>query len=108
MELPGSADIADLQFSQFVSCRTKSFFDINQLNTELLALPPRHWDEDENYLKENTTFYGRECAERAIALYETYQNDLIKVEEQKQCLLQVVERNRRKYSTLSKGEIVNN
>lgn len=107
---PGN--ISDLKLRDFVSCRTKLFFGINQLNTDFLALHPGLWETNGNYKnqKEKIRYLMvvNDCAERAVALYGTFKGELTKKEGQRQSLLQVVERNRKTYSTLSKAEIVNN
>ena len=101
-----SADFQNKTVADFVTPRSRYFFEACNLSTDFLSFDPNDWDNRADY-KKSTEFVHKlnvvnDCAERGVALMQTYNNILTKNEDQKQYLLQVVEQHRRRVSNASK------
>src|SRR6476619_2863808 len=88
--------ITDLQMSRI-------FFETLGVDNSFLDLPVESWPDSTSYKKaaaaaKNLTCVN-DCAERGVALIQTFNETLTRDEEQKQYLLQVVERHRRDFVT---------
>lgn len=101
--------IKDIKLTDFISKNTchffKTLFDQNivAISTDFLKIDPSKWFNDENYLKaENIVKHllvVNDAAERAIQLIKDYNEVVLKDEEQKQYLFQVVEKYRKDIKT---------
>lgn len=101
-------DISNISLPDFVSKRTMMFFDILKLNTDFLKIHPRLWENNESFLLARETVKKltviNDASERSIALYQNYM-DNVKTNDQKQYLLQVAEKGRKRFKRLRKQEI---
>ena len=79
-----------------------SFFKISRLDTSFLKIPVESWSSDRSYIEGQQYCKNLAClndvAERGIQLIQQF-NKTTKDEEQKQCLLQVVEQHRQNFGT---------
>lgn len=109
----GSLDestISQLTLSDFVSQNTSKFFVAMQTNTAFLQEDPYSWDSSESY---NTSCHRaqqlkvvNDAAERGVSLIQNFNSVITNQEEQKQYLLQVVERHRQHFPESKKSVIV--
>lgn len=85
----------------FCSQRTLDFWDITQLSKSFIELDPKLWESCEEFKKLKDRISSlrvvNDCAERGVALIQSYCGKITKNEQQLQFLLKVVEDNRRKY-----------
>lgn len=92
------SDIMSKEIPDFVTQNTKYFFDTLGINREFLNIDPSKWETNEHYM------YGlniaknlkvvNDCAERGIALIQSFNQCITHDEAQKQYLLQAVEDHR--------------
>lgn len=98
----------NLSLSNFVSKRTKMFFQILEISTDFLKIHPYRWEDNASYLNARATVEKltvvNDAAERSISLYQG-SKDKAKSNQQKKYLLQVVENERKKYGKLRKSDI---
>lgn len=101
--------IEALNISHFVTKRTLNFFKITGIDSSFLNQHPRLWENNKIYQKARKSVESlpvvNDAAERSIALYQQYK-DKACGEEQRENLLQVVERERQKFKKLRKQDIV--
>lgn len=90
----------------YVTSRSLKFFDLTCSNGQeaaktFLSVPPSTWNEDMTFQQMKTTVKKmkvvNDCAERGVALIQSYNNALTKNEDEKQYLLQLVSDHRKKY-----------
>jgi hypothetical protein len=85
-------------------------FETAGIDASFLSVPSTNWCQTESYMQALKTVNNlpctNECAERGVALVENF-NNVAKDESQKQCVLQIVEKHRQKYSKLTAGELLN-
>lgn len=96
--------------SDFVTPRTKQFFNRLQIDMDFLHLDPSTWQEREDYcvgkrICQNLTVVN-DPAERAVKLITDFNRALTYDEENKQYLLQVVEHYRQKYPSHTKSSLM--
>lgn len=103
-------NVQNLQLSDFVTRRTRRFFDITRINMNFLKIHPRQWSQDLDYLsgqkKAMSVSVTNDAAERSIALYQKYK-DNVKKPCQEQHLMQVAEKRRRECKQLRKQDVIN-
>ena len=79
-----------------------SFFEISRLDTFFLKTPVESWSSDNSYIEGKHFARHLDCVndvgERGIQLIQQF-NKTSKEEDQKQCLLQVVEQYRKAFDT---------
>lgn len=102
----GNKDLSD-----FVTPRTKRFFDRLQIQKGFLHSDPSTWRDREDYctgkrICQNLTVVN-DSAERAVKLITDFNRALTYDEEDKQYLLQVVEHYRQKYPSHTKASLLN-
>ena len=109
----GSRLLTNLPDSVYKLQASLTFCEISRLDTSFLKTPVESWSSDKRYIEGKHFARHLACvndvAERGIQLIQQF-NKTSKDEEQKQCLLQVVEQHR-KHSALSQpflNEIVFN
>ena len=87
----------------------RSFFDTVGSDTSFLSVVVDRWCETMSYQQALKTVKNlpciNDCAERGVALVENF-NDVARDESQKQCVLQVVEKHRKTFSTLTTDELL--
>lgn len=96
--------------SDFVTTETSRFFDRFCLSTEFMEFDPSSWETREDYLQGRSFCQGlnvvNDSAERGVKLMSDFNQILVKKEEEKQYLLQVVEQYRRKYPSSAKSVLL--
>lgn len=96
--------------SDFVSYKTKNFFDAFGLTTEFLKHDPSIWETNEDYLDAldvcREFFVVNDTAERGVKFMNDYNRILTKDEEQNQFILQCIEAYRRKYPSHNKSNLI--
>ena len=95
--LDANGDYVDKQISFLVTTNTKQFFAI--LDDSFLDLAPESWNDNEQYKAAERIVRSlkvvNDSAERGVKLIQDYNEILIKNEEQKPYLLQVVQDHRK-------------
>ncbi|XP_050541482.1 uncharacterized protein LOC126905632 [Daktulosphaira vitifoliae] len=96
--------------NQFISENTKKLFSTLGINQEFLKDQPNTWAQNSNYIqaknKVESLFVINDPAERGVALMTSFNNCLTNDEEQRQYLIQVVERHRNEYPDCKKATLV--
>lgn len=104
-----SIDVSELNIDRFVTSNTHQFLDslfANESNAEdpmsFLEIDPSRWINNEKYLRaekivENIIVVN-DAAERAINLMTRYNEKITTVEDEKQRVLQVVEKHQKLFS----------
>ena len=97
--------------ADFVTDRSRFFFDQLSLNSDFLNVDPSEWETRADY--QGAAEFVRiikvvnDAAERGVSLMQSYNSILTKNEEQKQYILQVVEQHRQKFRNATKAAVVN-
>ena len=82
------------------------FFELMNIDTQFLSTDPASWGASTAYSNAQQRVKAlqvvNDFAERGVALVETYHSAHTKDEDQKQCLLQVVESHRKFYPSASR------
>lgn len=103
-------NIKKLQIWDFVNEKTMHFFEILNVSTEFLLLDPSEWKALESYQIDLKRLQNvpvvNDLAERSVALISEFNNSITNDEEQKQFLMQVVEKHRSTVKTTSKLTVV--
>lgn len=101
--------INNLSLAHFVTCATKRFFTITGINADFLQFPPSEWNNNIQYLiaKQQVANLSvvNDAAERSIALYQKFKNNVTKPMQQ-QYLVQVAEKRRQDCKGLRKCDII--
>lgn len=106
-------NIENAKLEHFVSETTIDFFKIMNNNKlpQFLEMSPGAWTENEEYLsiqkKVQQLAVVNDHAERGIAMITEFNGILTNHEEQKQYLLQVVEKHRKEFPNFNKCSIIN-
>lgn len=86
------------------------FFNALKLNTQFLNQPPANWNSCSDYKKAKEVVKSlqvvNDAAERGIALISTFNDILTNKEDQKQYLLQLVEKHRNDFPNANKSTII--
>lgn len=102
--------ISGMQLYDFVTHNTKKLFEALQIPMDFLLLHPSTWEEDEGFLagkrKLQQLKVVNDAAERGVALIQSFNAVLTNQEDQKQYLLQLVEKHRKDYPDSNKATIV--
>jgi len=110
VESLNESTVCQLTLSHFVSSNTKKFFAAMQIETEFLQQSPGLWKTSEDYVnschKVQQLKVVNDAAERGVSLIENFNSVITNQEEQKQYLLQVVERHRQQFPVSKKSVIV--
>ena len=97
--------------ADFVTDRSRYFFDQLSLNSDFLNVDPSEWETRADYQGAaefvRTIKVVNDAAERGVSLMQSYNSILTKNEEQKQYILQVVEQHRQKFRNATKAAVVN-
>lgn len=92
-------NIKTLQLENFVNCKTKILFEMFEINTSFFCEDPEEWCIQYDFCKGKERLESiavtNDNSERAIALITEFNEKITRDETQKQCLLQVVEDNRK-------------
>lgn len=103
--------ITSQNLPDFTSINTMDLFTALEIETSFLDHKPSKWNTIKAYLegknKVKSLKVVNDAAERGIALISTFNDILTNKEDQKQYLLQVVERHRSLYKNTNKSTIVN-
>lgn len=95
--------------SHFCSKRTIEFWDIAQLPKNFLELDPNLWNDCEDFIigkrAIDTLRVVNDCAERGVALVQSFSGKITKDENQLQCLLQVVENHRKQFPNVNRDTL---
>ncbi|CAH0552503.1 unnamed protein product [Brassicogethes aeneus] len=102
--------INGMTIANFVTTNTVFFFRNLGIDMEFLQMKPEKWAMQKSYqdgleIVKNLRVVN-DNAERGVALIEAYSSTITKNEEQKQCLLQVVQEHRQRYPDCNKKTIV--
>ena len=92
-------------------CVSRSFFQTVGVDDGFLALPVETWCDTPSYnaaaaLVQNLSCVN-DCAERGVALMQLFNESITKDEQQKQYLLQVVERHRKNFKNCNRESLRN-
>jgi len=97
------------QLSDFVSQHTKQLFTAFDIPEHFLMNSPDTWCSDDDYIvgqrKVKSLKVVNDAAERGVALIQQFNGVLTNQEEQKQFLLQVVEKHRRDFPNTNKSTL---
>jgi len=95
------------QLCDFVSSNTRKLFVALDIPQEFLLAHPNTWENNEEYIcsrkRVKQLKVVNDAAERGVALMQTFNTVLSNQEEQKQFVLQVVEKHRREFATAKKS-----
>ena len=87
----------------FATKRTVNLLQRLSINASFLAIPPEQWSENQDYKKGRDRIQNlrvvNDTAERVVKLFEEFNSLLTNNEEEKQFILQVVEKNRKSVPT---------
>lgn len=101
---------ADKDLSHFVTPRTKAFFYRLEIGTDFLEADPSEWNEREDFLSglqvSKNICVVNDPAERAVKLITDFNRSLTHDEEDKQYLIQVVEKYRKMYPSHTKSSLL--
>lgn len=108
---PGTiGKMKNISLPELTSIKTNKFFEILGIDTSFLEINPKYWQNNEQFRSAQKIVQNLICvndaAERAISLYQRYKDNLC-TEGGKANLIQVVEENRKMFSKLRRGDIVN-
>ena len=89
---------------------SRSFFQTAGIDDSFLGVPVETWPNNASF-KNAQSFVKNlasvnDCAERGVALIQAFNNSITKDEEQKQYLLQVVEKHRKDFKQCTRENIV--
>ena len=102
--------VSQRSLSHFMSMNPKKFFVAMQIETDFLQEDPSSWDNNEYYriscLRVQQLKVVNDAAERGVSLIQNFHFIITNQEEQKQYLLQVVERHRQQFPVSKKSIIV--
>lgn len=97
------------KLSDFVSQHTRKLFTALNIPQDFLTTNPDTWATDNNYIvgqkKVASLKVVNDAAERGVALIQAFNGVLTNQEEQKQFLLQVVEKHRRDFPNANKSTL---
>ncbi len=97
------------QLSDFVSHQTRQLFTALDIPQDFLTKSPDQWNSDHDYIaaqqKLRSLKVVNDAAERGVALIQTFNGVLTNQEEQKQFLLQVVEKHRCDFPNANKSTL---
>ena len=98
------------KLSDFVSRNTRKFFVGLDVNQDFLEEDPSTWGTNDGYIQAQTQARPlkvvNDAAERGVALCQSFNGVLTNQEEQKQFLLQIVEKHRRDFPDSNKSTVV--
>lgn len=101
--------VKDLNLSDFVTTATKRFFEITGINTRFLEVHPNQWPQNRDFRNGQEIAMSfsvtNDSAERSIALYQTFKNN-VKKPQQERHLVQVAEKRRRDCKKLRKQDVI--
>lgn len=102
-----SPTVPQKQLPDFVSQHTKQLFTALNVPQHFLMKSPDTWSTDNDYIvgqqKVRSLKVVNDAAERGVALIQAFNGVLTNQEEQKQFLLQVVEKHRRDFPNTNKS-----
>lgn len=103
-----SENIQEKSISDFVTKNTNYFFTLLNINiNEITEKHPSEWNSSEEYLDAKEKVLAikviNDCAERGVQLITQFNQLISTDEDQKQYLIQVVEKNRKEYPTAKKS-----
>ncbi|KYN06617.1 hypothetical protein ALC62_02431 [Cyphomyrmex costatus] len=102
--------IANQELDNFVTKNTMEFFKMMQIPDDFLKQDLIFWSDIDDYLNARSILQQlnvvNDVAERGVALIEEYNSILTTQEDQKQYLLQVVEKNRKEVPNPKKNTII--
>lgn len=88
---------------------SRSFFKTTAIDASFLDIPVDAWDKNQSYKMAcqvvNNLACVNDCAERGVALIQNFNATITKDEEQKQFLLQVVEKHRLNFSKCNRDNL---
>ncbi len=98
------------ELSDFVSSNTRKLFVAAGITDDFLKTDPNTWDRNDNYIKAQKIIHNlkvvNDAAERGVALIQSFNAVLTNQEEQKQFLLQIVEKHRQDFPNSKKSTVV--
>jgi hypothetical protein len=110
VEALDESTVPQLTLSDFVSTNTRKFFAAMQIETDFLLQDPGTWNSTEHYCisrqKVQQLKIVNDAAERGVSLIQNFNSVITNQKEQKQYLLQVVERHRQQFPLSKKSVIV--
>lgn len=105
-----TADIQEKQLCDFVSQHTSKLFSALDIPQDLLIQDPSTWESNEAYIEAQKKLKGlkvvNDAAERGVALIQSFNSVITNQEEQKQYLLQVVEKHRQTFPNANKSTLL--
>lgn len=103
-------DLAQCNLSDFVSKETANFFTRFGLSTAFLQMDPSTWQENIDFKKAydccKNLFVVNDTAERGVKFMSDYNRILTNDEEEKQMMLQIVEKYRKQFSSFKKTNLI--
>ena len=99
--LPPLNDPSSMALADFFTTSTTKLFQILRLVEAFLQEDPQQWEANKSYTEAKNTISALRVtmilAERAVALMQTFNDSLVRNEEQKQFVLQMFEYHRSKF-----------
>ena len=103
-----SASLANNTLTKFTTTTSKEFFQALDISTGFLLKDPEEWRTDPAFIAASDRIKAlhvvNDFAERGVALMQSFNRALTKSEEQRQFLLQVVEKHRHDFPTAHKSK----
>lgn len=100
---------ANLNLNSFVDANFFKFFNRFYINQHFLNTHPNEWDNRPDFkdhvLRLSKLKVVNDSAERGIAMISTFNNSITQDEDQKQFLLQVIEKHRKEFPTCKKSTL---
>lgn len=104
-----NSTLPEKQLSDFVSEHTRNLFTALNVPQNFLTKCPDTWDSDNDYIagkrKVRSLKVVNDAAERGVALIQQFNGILTKQEDQKQFLLQVVDKHRHDFPNSNKATV---
>lgn len=106
-----AVELAGKKLSDFVTNQTIHLFEALNIETNFLWTDPSTWETNKEFLSGKKAVESlkvvNDIAERGVSLISSFNSVLTNQEEQKQFLLQVVEKHRQQYPNPNKKTLQN-
>ena len=107
--VPATISISSLKVSDFASQASIALFKVLRISHDFLTKDPSNWPEDDDYKAAAAIVRSirvvNDTAERGIALTQAFNYKVTESEDQRQCLFQVVEKQRHSQPGTSKQQL---
>ena len=102
----------DLDLSKFLTKNTLKFFNLMKIDFNFVRMHPKIWENEKIYQegkkRAREMLVVNDLAERGLAMFTNFNGKLTNQEDQKQFLLQVVEKHRKEFPDDRKSTLIKN